>query len=264
MHRIVEYLAPERFDEEGCQPWIGFYEPTPEGDAVGLVDDAVGIDRGEVCEDRLLHQVGMQRRDAVNVRRSNEGEMAHADALALALLDQRDGRKLGGIGAHGLGHPLQVLVVDEEDDLHVPRQQVVHEMQRPGLERLGKQRVVGVVQSALGDRPGFAPRQSVLVDEQAHQLGHRNCRVSVVHVDRRAIGEGLDRLVLRQVTADQVLQRGRGEEILLTQTQRLSRRRLVRRVEHARNRFGVGAGGEGSDVVAAIEAGEVDLIHGSG
>src|SRR5205814_5604961 len=53
---------------------IGEHQPAAEGDAVGLVGDAAGIKMVEVVEDRVPHQVGMHRRDAVDAVRADKGE----------------------------------------------------------------------------------------------------------------------------------------------------------------------------------------------
>ena len=65
---------PTRVDEQRGQAGIGLDQPAAEGDAVGLVDDAAGVERVEVAEHRLAHQVGVQRRDAVDLVRADEGE----------------------------------------------------------------------------------------------------------------------------------------------------------------------------------------------
>ena len=64
----------------------------------------------------------------------------------------------------------------------------------------------------------------------------------------------VERAELAEMAADDVLQRGRGEEILLPQPQLLPGGRGVVRIEHARDGFGLRAGGRGADDVAAIEA----------
>jgi hypothetical protein len=52
--------------------------------------------------------------------------------------------------------------------------------------------VVRVGDRSRGDRPGRVPAQAVHVEEQAHQLGHRERGVRVVELDRVLVGEVLD------------------------------------------------------------------------
>ena len=53
-----------------------------------------GIERVQVPEHRLPHQPRVQGRDAVDLVRAEEGEVPHADAPAVALVDERDGFEL--------------------------------------------------------------------------------------------------------------------------------------------------------------------------
>ena len=64
-------------------------QPAAEGDAVGLVDDAVGIEAVQVLEDGLAQELGVERRDAVDAMRAEEGEMPHPHVAAAVLVDQR-------------------------------------------------------------------------------------------------------------------------------------------------------------------------------
>ena len=57
------------------------------------------------------------------------------------------------------------------------------------LQRLGQQRVVGVGEGRLRDRPGLVPGDAVLVDQEAHQLGDRDGRMRVVELDRDLVGQ---------------------------------------------------------------------------
>ena len=66
--------------------------------------------------------------------------------------------------------------IDEIDDLHVARQQPLHQRHRPGFERLRQQRMVGVGEGRLSDRPGLVPFDTVEVDENAHQFGDARSR----------------------------------------------------------------------------------------
>ncbi len=97
----------------------------------------------------------------------------------------------GSAGKH-LHDAIEEARVDLVDDLQMARQQPLHQRDRPLLQRLRQQRVIGVAERALGDRPGALPGQRRLVDEQAHQLGHGQRGMRVVQLDRHLVGE-LDR-----------------------------------------------------------------------
>jgi hypothetical protein len=99
----------------------------------------------------------------------------------------------------------------------------------------------------------------VLVDQQAHELGHRDGRMRVVELDCDVIGQGLERELLRAMAAQEVLQRSRREEEFLAQAQVLSCRRLVARIQDTRDGFQAHAIGQRPTWSAAIE---VDERHG--
>ena len=60
------------------------------------------------------------------------------------------------------------------------------------------------------------------IDEKSHQLGDRKRRVGVVELDRRLLGQRADVAELQQMAAQQILQRGGGEEEFLAQAQFLA------------------------------------------
>ena len=65
----------------------------------------------------------------------------------------------------------------------MPRQQVLHERDRPLLQRLGEDSVVGVEERVGGNLPGGVPGHVLLVDEDAHELDNGESRVSVVELN---------------------------------------------------------------------------------
>ena len=131
------------------QAGIALHQPAARRDAVGLVVDAAGIELVKVGEDGLLHQLRMQRRDAVDRMRAGEGEVAHAHAALAALVDQRDRGRSAHRRTCCAARASQQLRVDGVDDLHVARQQPLEQRHRPAFQRLGQQRVVGVAEGAL-------------------------------------------------------------------------------------------------------------------
>ncbi len=87
---VVEHGLAAGLAQQRGQPRIGQHQPAAEGDAVGLVGDALGIEMMQIVEHGLLHQVGMHRGHAVDAMRADEGELAHPHPAAALLVDQRD------------------------------------------------------------------------------------------------------------------------------------------------------------------------------
>ena len=105
--------------------------------------------------------------------------------------------------------------VDAHGQLHVPRQNVGHEVPGPLLQRLGHQGVVGVVQAAAGDVEGPVEGHAPFVHQQAHQLRHGDGGVGVVELKDVALGEFVKVVVVFGPAAQDVLQRGGSQQILL-------------------------------------------------
>ena len=230
---IVEKGGADRIGDEPRQPGIGLVEPAAKGDAIGLVGDLGGVERVEILEHRLAHERRVQRRDAIHLVRGEEGEVPHADRATAVLFDQRDGRELPHVAVTARAQRVQVLGVDQVDDLHVSREQALHERHRPLLEGLRQQRVVRVVEHRPRDLPRGVPRHAVHVHEQAHELGDADHRMRVVELDRDMVRERRELAILSLVTPHEVLQRCGREEDLLPEPELGARRRLVARVEHA-------------------------------
>ena len=68
--------------------------------------------------------------------------------------------------------------------------QSLEELDRPLLQGLGQQRVVGVGQGADGQVPRLVPAELGLVEQDAHQLGDGHRRVGVVELDGDLVGRG--------------------------------------------------------------------------
>ena len=154
---IVEHVLAQGAGEQRREVGIGLEQPAAEADAVGHVDDAPRQGPVEIAEHRLSHQAGVQRRHAVDLMGADEGQVSHAHAFVLALLNERDRRQQAWIGQTLGGGLIQVQLVDHINDLHVPRQQAVEQPHGPALQRLRQQRVIGVAQRRLGDTPRVAP-----------------------------------------------------------------------------------------------------------
>ena len=81
----------------------------------------------------LLHQLGVQRRDAVDLVRAEEGEVAHAHAPARRSRRsaRRRDRSRRRRPARSRAARRRCSAVDQVDDLHVARQQPLEQRHRP-------------------------------------------------------------------------------------------------------------------------------------
>ena len=193
----------------------------------------------KIVEHGLAQQLGVQRRHAVDAMGADEGEMRHAHApLAVPPAPAIPTKETRALCSPRRRVSCRCMPVDQVDDLQMARQQPAEQVERPAFQRFGQQRVVGVAQRRARDRPRLLPREFVLVDQDPHQLGDRDGWMRVVELDRRMLGQLVQRGELVEMPPDQVLQRCRGEEILLPQPQLLALRRCVVRIEHARDRLG--------------------------
>ncbi len=88
--KLLEIVFPRSTQvlREQCgQPGVRLLEPAPHCDSVGDIDEAVGIHLREIAEHELAHDVGVQLRDAVDLVAADDGEVRHAHAPAVRVVD---------------------------------------------------------------------------------------------------------------------------------------------------------------------------------
>ena len=206
----------------------------------------------------------MQRRHTVDRMATHDREVRHAYTTIALLVDQRKTRDHPRIVREALGGIVQQFPVDAVDDLHVPRQHMLHERHRPSLERLGHQGVVGVGEDLSGDVPSVGPDETVPVAQEAHEFSDPDRGVGVVEVDRDMHREVRELAVLGKMAGQDVLQGCRDEEILLPQPQLATSRGAVVRVEHPGDVLVLVLDARGAGVVPAVEGRKVDLLRRGG
>ena len=257
---VVERSLAERRADDPRQSRIALDQPAAEGDAVGLVDDAARIDGVQAVKHGLAHQVRMQGRNAVDLVRADEGEIAHPDAPARVLVDQRDRGEKARIDEAAPSRAVEMRRIEQIDDLHVARQQALHQRNRPALERFGQEGVVRIGERRLRHLPRLVPFEAVEVDQNAHELGDGDRRMGVVELDCGVLADRAHVLVLLDVAADEVEKRRGGEKILLPEAQLLAGRGGVARIENLRDRFGAHRVRQRADEVAGVEGVELERI----
>ena len=199
----------------------------------------------------------MQGGDAVDGLTRGEAEVCHVHAAVRNDEVAAHARIVAEAGAQ-LVAPA---AVDLADDLPHARQLALDEPLRPGLERLGHDGVVRVVDAGGDDGPRLVPAEAVVIEQQAHELGDDERRVRVVDLDDVVLGKVAHRAVARAMGAQDALRRRGDEEILLADAQGLALDVVVRRVEHLRDDLGHRALLETLDIAAGGEEIHVEVVR---
>ena len=236
----------QRFGDQPGKRTVAHLQPAARRHAVRLVHDA-RMQRLKFRKQVLFHQIGMQRGNPVHLVRHDHGQLAHPHFM---VLDDPHPMRARGIG-------FAVPTVDPFDDLHMARQDIAEGIGRPAFQRLGQKRVVGIAQTGARRLHRVRKLHPVVIDQQADQLWPGNGGVRVVHLDGDMFGQVAQRMAPRGEAAQDVLQRGRGQEEFLFQPQLFALIGGVIRVKHAAERAGqrfrFGRGG----IVTAVETVEV-------
>ena len=96
-----------------------------------------------------------------------------------------------------------------------PRQQAGENLNRPFLQCLGHNRMVGIGAGVGRDFPCLIPVHAFLIQEDAHQLCHGNGWMGIIELDGHFVRQLVQILMVFLVTGDSALHTGRYEEILL-------------------------------------------------
>ena len=214
----------------------------------------------------------MQLGHAVDLVAGSQAQVGHAN---LAIGDDGHVVDLAHVVAILSPQILHQAAVDLAHDLIHTGHLLGEEALAPTLQSFAHDGVIGVGQGVAGNFPGLIPAVVVLVQQQTHQLGHAQSGMGVVDVDGHLVGQIVQAAIGLQVLAQNGLEGGGHQQILLAQAQPLAGNVVIGRVEDLGNHLshgvalqslGVVATGEGSHIKAAgrLGAPQHQLIHGIG
>ena len=240
------------------QVGVGLAHEAARGDAIGDIGELIRPQPGEVVQHLVAQQLRVQLSNAVDFDAGDGGQVRHPNRALGVVTDDGHSAHPQLIARVGLAHLVEEVLVNAIDDFHMPRQQPLHEADRPDLQCLGQQGVAGVGEALAGDAPGVLPLQAVVIDEQAHQLGDRDDRVRVVELEDDPLGQVAYVEVGGLGVLDEVVQAARDEEVLLLKSQLLALRSGVLGVEHLGDVLGEGLAAHRLRIVAGVENVEVE------
>src|SRR5687768_12234463 len=103
--------------------------------------------------------MGMDGRDAVRAMRTRDGEIGHAHLPFWAFLEETYTLQPSFVAGKVRAHVFEQAPIDFMDDLEMSRQKNAEPFDRPFLQSLGQQRVVGVGQCLDCNAPSVVPTE---------------------------------------------------------------------------------------------------------
>ena len=253
---VVDIVLADQIGNQPGQLGVGLVQPPPVGDAVCHVGKLLGLLLVEVVEHVVLEDFAVQGGDAVDVVGADHGQVGH---FHIAVVEGRHAVDFGLVHAF-LAHLVPEAAVDFLYNLVDAGQAHFEQVPVPSLQGLAHHGVVGVGHRALDDVPGSVPAIAALVQHHPHHLGDGQHGVGVVEVDSRQLGQLIQVAVGVQVAADDVLDGGAHQEVLLGEPQQLAVGVVVLGVEHLGDNLAHGLLLHGAHVVAAVEELHVELV----
>src|SRR5262245_38145454 len=122
----------------------------------------------------------MNLRHPIGAVRADNGEMGHAHLPRWHVLDETHAAESMLVSGVAASHVVEETAIDLVNNFEMARNQRFEQLDRPLLQSLGQQGVVGVSESADSEIPGLVPPELSLVEQDAHQLRNCNRRVSIV------------------------------------------------------------------------------------
>src|SRR5262245_3799510 len=132
----------------------------------------------------------MNFRRAVGTVRANDSEMGHTHLARRFILDKTHAADYLFVSRIAVSDIVEEATIDLVNNFQMAWNERLEQLDGPFLQRLGKQRMIGVSQRALGKIPGLIPAELGLVEQYPHQFRDCEGRVSVVELDRRVIRQG--------------------------------------------------------------------------
>ena len=208
---ILDPAGADALGDKGSKLGVAQAEPAALCDTVCLILEALGIYPVPLLENVVLEDLGVDPRNAVDIGRYIHRESCHMD---LTVAD--DAHRVDVVLFNALVLEIVPLtLVDALDDGVNLGDDHLHQTGIPLLQRLSHNGVVGVVEGLLRDIERLIKVDALFL-EQTYQLGDGYDRMGIVELDGGHLREMREvGVIFLLISADDILQRSGGEEVLL-------------------------------------------------
>ena len=246
--QIGEEIAADLLGNESGELGVAQTQPAAGGDAVGLILEPLREHLIPAPEHIVLQDLAVDLGHAVDIAAHIDGQVRHVRHIVLNDI------KTGMLGAE--------LAVDAADDVCDLRYHAAQQIQRPLLQCLAHDGVVGVGEGLLSDGKGLLEVHA-LAHEQTDQLGDGHGGMGVIELDGVEVSKAAQVAVVVQLAYTQHILKGcRGEQVLLLDPQALALPSGVVGVQDAGDILGFVFLIQRPHVVLIVERTEVQLVLG--
>ncbi len=212
-----------------CQQRVAVKKEPTLSDSVGLIIELLRHHLVEVLKLLILQDLCVKPCHTIYRIACSDCKVSH---LHLSVIDNGHLADLLMIARILLLDLLDKAAVDLLDNLIHTGKQSGEQLNRPFLQSLGHNGMVGISTSLCGYLPCLIPLQMLLVKKNTHQLCHSDCRMGIVKLERCFLIKFADILMGLLILRNSSLNAGRDKEILLFQTKFLSCHMVIIWVEN--------------------------------
>src|SRR5260370_1242562 len=235
-------------------------QPASWGDPVGLVTEPFRKQTRQIFNGNRAEELGMDRRNTIRAMRADNRQVRHANLPSAAFIYQAYTLNHAFIARKLRADGVKQAAIDLEHDLKVPRQHLLKPRKRPFLQRLRKQSVVCVSEGPLSNAPRSVPAETLIVEQNSHQLRNGQSRMRIVELNGDLLGKRGPFRAAAPKAAHQIRQRAGHQEVLLHKAQSLPHAGRVIRIENSGKRFRFQRLGHGADEVAVAECLKIEKV----
>ena len=246
--QILQEVAAHLGADHLRQLRIAQAHPAAGGNAVGLVLEPLREGVVPILEAVVLQNLGVDLGDAVDVGANIHGQVGHMGHVVL------DDEQVGMLALQ--------LGIDLADDVHNLGHHAAQQIQRPLLQCLTHDGVVGVGEGLLRHLEGILKAHALQL-QQPDQLGDGHSGVGIVQLYGIELAEAAQVAAMGNFEGpDHILQRRGGQDVLLLNTQALTVPGGIVGVQHTGDVLGLILGVQSPQVILRVEGVEVQLFLG--
>jgi hypothetical protein len=240
-------------------------DPSSWGNTIGLILDLSWVEVIEFLEDSLFQELRVKGSDTIDGVRADDTKVGHSDLLWPSFFDETHSSNFFTVSWVLLLELSNINVIDQVDKLKMSWEKSADELNRPLLEGLWQDSVVGVREGLVADVPSFLETEFLLIDKDSQKFNGTDGWMSIIKLDLifvSKLGESI--VVSIFISSNDIVDGGGAEEVLLLQSEFLTSISVIIRVKNTRDVLGILSLSNGTMIITGVELVEIEGVSWSG